>query len=166
MHKGLNAAQYVACLQRMYGIVAAWEERAAEVAPEWMRDTLAARRRTDLLKRDLAWFGETVQDDSRPRLPRMNDLPALLGAMYVMEGSTLGGQFIARHVEAALHLTEGQGDAYFRGHGNQTGPMWKEFCDMLKTRVPDSDTEAVVLSAKAMFAVFGSWMQKKSAMNG
>ena len=166
MHQGLNATQYVACLQRMYGVVAAWEERVTAIAPEWMQNTLAARRRTDLLKRDLAWFGKTVQEDSRPRLPEMKDLPALLGAMYVMEGSTLGGQFIARHVEAALHLTEGQGDAYFRGHGNQTGPMWKEFCDILKTKVPDADTEAVVLSAKAMFAVFGSWMQEKSAMHG
>jgi heme oxygenase len=28
MHQGLNIAGYVQCLQRIYGIVAAWEERA------------------------------------------------------------------------------------------------------------------------------------------
>jgi heme oxygenase (biliverdin-IX-beta and delta-forming) len=166
MQEGLNTGQYVQCLQRIYGVVAAWEDRAAEVAPQWLRPNLTARRRKLLLELDLAWFGVTKHDETRPALPEMNDLPSLLGTMYVMEGSTLGGQFIARHVEAALHLTEGQGNSYFRGHGNQTGFMWKEFCEMLRLQIPDEQTEAVVLSAKAMFSTFGTWMQGKSAVDG
>ena len=83
-----------------------------------------------------------------------------------MEGSTLGGQLIARHLEMKLHLSEGKGDAYFHGHGAQTGPMWKEFCGMLKSQVADDQTDAVVASAKQMFSVFGEWMQGKSAMDG
>ena len=55
---------------------------------------------------------------------------------------------------------------YFHGHGSQTGPMWKAFCEMLKVRIPDEHTEAVVFSAKAMFSTFGTWMQGKSAMDG
>jgi heme oxygenase len=166
MQEGLNTAQYVQCLQRIYGVVAAWEERAAEVAPQWLRPALAARQRKPLLELDLAWFGVTKYGERRPALPEMNDLASLYGTMYVMEGSTLGGQFIARHVETALHLTEGQGNSYFRGHGNQTGLMWKEFCEMLKLRIPDEQTEAVVISAKAMFSTFGTWMQRKSAVDG
>jgi heme oxygenase len=166
MQEGLNTAQYVQCLQRIYGVVAAWEDHAAEVAPQWLRPTLTARMRKPLLELDLAWFGVTKHDETRPALPEMNDLASLFGTMYVMEGSTLGGQFIARHVEAALHLAEGQGNSYFRGHGNQTGLMWKEFCEMLKLRIPDEQTEAVVISAKAMFSTFGTWMQRKSAVDG
>jgi heme oxygenase (biliverdin-IX-beta and delta-forming) len=166
IHPGLKSAEYVQCLQRMYGVVAAWEERAAEMAPEWLQPSLLARQRRLHLKLDLARFGAAEKDDGRPVLPEMNNLPSLLGTMYVMEGSTLGGQLIARHVEVALHLSEGQGSSYFRGHGNQTGPMWKEFCEMLKQRIPDEQTDAVVVSAKAMFSTFGMWMQTKSAMNG
>lgn len=166
MNVGLDRAQYAACLGRIYGVVAAWEEQAAAVAPGWMRAMLVARQRAGLLRLDLAWFGETRRDYGRPSLPEMNDLPSVFGSMYVMEGSTLGGQVIARHVEAALDLREGEGDAYFRGHGKDTGPMWKQFCEVLQHRVPDSDTDAVVLSAKAMFAVFGAWVQGKSAMDG
>ena len=51
----------------------------------------------------------------------MRDDATLLGAMYVMEGSTLGGQLIARHVELVLGLTAGQGNAHFRGHNERTG---------------------------------------------
>jgi heme oxygenase (biliverdin-IX-beta and delta-forming) len=166
MQEGLNTVQYVQCLQRIYGVVAAWEDRAAEVAPQWLRPALTARQRKPLLELDLAWFGVTKHDETRPALPEMNDLASLFGTMYVMEGSTLGGQFIARHVETELHLSEGRGNSYFRGHGNQTGLMWKEFCEMLKLRIPDEQTEAVVVSAKAMFSTFGMWMQRKSAVDG
>ncbi len=166
MRQGLDTAQYVRCLRRMFGIVAAWEEHAAEIAPEWMRPTLAARQRKHLLERDLAWFGATKQDDRRPELPDMKDVPSLLGTMYVIEGSTLGGQLIARHLEATLHLIEGRGDSYFRGHGAQTGPMWKEFCKMMKIHVPDDQIHVVVASARAMFIAFREWMQGNPAMDG
>jgi heme oxygenase len=166
MHAELNTAEYVRCLQRIYGVVVAWEERAAEVAPEWLRPALLTRQRSGLLEQDLAWFGVAEKDSRRPTLPEMNDLASLFGAMYVMEGSSLGGQLIARHVEAALHLSEGQGNSYFRGHGSQTGPLWKEFSEMLKMRIPDEETDAVVVSAKAMFNTFGMWMQRKSAVDG
>jgi heme oxygenase (biliverdin-IX-beta and delta-forming) len=166
MHQGLNKAEYVQCIQRIYGVVAAWEERAAEVAPEWLQPVLLARQRTPLLERDLAWFGVTEKDGERAALPEMSNLPSLLGTMYVMEGSTLGGQFIARHVEAALGLSEGHGNSYFRGRGSQTGPLWKEFTEMLKLQIPDEQTDAVVVSAKAMFSTFGTWMQRKSAVDG
>jgi heme oxygenase len=166
MHPGLNIAEYVQCLQRIHGVVAAWEERATEVAPEWLQPSLLARQRSPLLERDLKWFGVAEKDDRRPTLPEMNNVPSLFGTMYVMEGSTLGGQLIARHVEAALHLSEGQGNSYFRGHGSQTGPLWKEFCEMLKLRIADEQTDAVVVSAKAMFSTFGKWMQRKSAVDG
>jgi heme oxygenase (biliverdin-IX-beta and delta-forming) len=36
----------------------------------------------------------------------------------------------------------------------------------LKVRIPDEQTDAVVVSAKAMFSTFGTWMQRKSAMDG
>ncbi len=40
MHQGLNVVEYVQCLQRIYGVVAAWEERAAEIGPEWLQSAL------------------------------------------------------------------------------------------------------------------------------
>ena len=142
LRKGLSVALYVQCLVQIYGVVAAWEERAVQVAPSWLQSALIARQRKPLLELD----------------------PSLLGAMYVMEGSTLGGIFIARHVEAVLHLSEGRGNSYFRGNGNRTGPMWNEFCEVLKQRIPNDQTDAVIIAAKAMFATFASWMRRNPAM--
>lgn len=164
MQERLDRTQYRRCLGRLHGFVGAYEKHAAATAPEWMRETLHARRRVALLKRDLEWFGAMESDTSDPILPEMNSLPALLGAMYVMEGSTLGGQLIARHVAIALDLRDGQGTAYFRGHGDQTGRMWKEFCEMLMTRVSEEQLDMVVISAKSMFAAFGNWMSRNPAI--
>lgn len=159
MGESLTRAEYAACLQRMHGIVSAWETQASRIAPDWLRPLLAARRRTALLEDDLGWLGLAIPIDAHPTLPEMNDGASLFGTMYVMEGSTLGGQLIARHVERVLGLGEGRGNTFFRGHGDRTGPLWKEFCEVLRTRVPESETKAVVRAAKAMFATFGVWMQ-------
>ena len=164
MRPGLDSTDYAHCLKRLYGVVAAWEELAPVLAPAWLRALLIPRQRRTFLDHDLAWFGITAPHGRAP-LPALQDLPSLLGAMYVMEGSTLGGQIIARHVQTSLALTPGCGNAFFRGHGSQTGLLWKEFCEMLTTRVPDDQTHQVVTSAKATFAIFGAWMQEKSVLH-
>ena len=146
-------------------MVAAWEEHSDAIAPEWLRESLTARSRRGMLYQDLAWFGSSPPL-SRPALPPLQDLPDLLGAMYVMEGSTLGGQLIARKVEATLCLQRGAGNSYFVGHGDLTGVMWKKFCQILMNNVSDSDTEAVIQGAKAMFMTFGLWMRAMPAPDG
>jgi heme oxygenase (biliverdin-IX-beta and delta-forming) len=162
MHESLSVETYVSYLLKLHGIVTAWEESVALNAPAWIQPLLAARQRGVLLRLDLTWFGVDPSGDPSPALPEMEDATRLLGAMYVMEGSTLGGQLIARHVERVLGLTAGQGDAYFRGHNERTGPLWKEFCDLLRMKVPESETHAVIAGARTMFQVFGSWMRVAS----
>jgi heme oxygenase (biliverdin-IX-beta and delta-forming) len=162
MDDKLDVDTYVSCLVKLNGIIAAWEEWSWSNAPEWIRPMLSARRRGPLLMRDLMWFGADGSGEARPALPEGTGAAGLLGAMYVMEGSTLGGQLIARHVERVLGLTAGRGNAYFRGHNEKTGQLWTEFCDALRTRVPDNETDTVIAAAKAMFGAFGAWMRVAS----
>jgi len=164
MKVDLDTAGYVGCLRKLYPVVAAWEDQAPSLSPNWLRELLEPRNRKPLLDRDLAWFHTSVPQE-RARFPFITDLPSILGAMYVMEGSKLGGQFIARHVQITLPLTQGHGDAFFRGHGSQTGSLWKEYCEMLEVQVPNAQTDKVIASAKAMFATFIEWTQVKSVMD-
>jgi heme oxygenase len=119
-----------------------------------------------LLEADLLFF-----DDQRPTLQylfsgaKQPGKAVFLGAMYVIEGSTLGGQYIARHVEHALGLFPGNGDAYFRGFGDRTGSMWREFQDALE-QVNDGDADIVINSAKKMFSMFGEWMAHLEQTSG
>jgi len=159
MKPDLTREEYVACLQRLHGIVAAWEDTAVEEAPSSMQDFLLARRRRHLLEADLGWLGAAHNEENRASLPDLTDQASFLGALYVMEGSTLGGQLIARHLEQTLGLEPGRGDLYFRGHGTQTGPMWREVCDLLRMEVSQDQADRVIESARRMFQAFGSWMR-------
>ena len=159
MDEHLSLAGYVRVLERMRGVVAAWEGYAAETAPAWLQGALRERSRLALLEEDLRCLGAPVAGLDGPGMPALEGVPRLLGAMYVVEGSRLGGQMIARHIADRFAMGEGCGTAYFRGYGERTGSMWKVFLGLLQEHVPDEGTEEVIHGAKTMFGVFGQWMR-------
>ena len=76
-----------------------------------------------------------------------------LGALYVLEGSTLGGRLIARHLQPTFGFRDGKGDAYFRGHGDQTGALWREITAAIAA-LPEGDSPEVIEAAKRTFDAF------------
>ena len=68
-----------------------------------------------------------------------SDVYLAAGALYVLEGSTLGGQIIVRHLQKTL-APGFKGSAYFSAYQHKTGSMWKEFLQQL-TALPQSDFE-------------------------
>ena len=83
---------------------------------------------------------------------------AVLGSMYVIEGSTLGGAVIAQAVERNLGLSAGTGCAYFRSYGRETARMWKSFgAVLLAASSPETD-DLIVGAAKTTFAVMQDWL--------
>jgi heme oxygenase len=77
---------------------------------------------------------------------------ALLGPLYVMEGSTNGGKFLARVLERSLSLENGDGLAYMDPYGEDQPAMWASF-KRIADAVPlnGEQSEAVTEAAKATF---------------
>lgn len=147
-------------LIRFYGFHAAWEKAAGAAAPD--RDFFERRCKTRLLARDLAALG--LDEDEIIRLPQCDPLmplpssAAVLGSMYVVEGSTLGGAIIAREVERRLGLDAGTGCAYFRSYGRDIAAMWKQFGSvLLEASSPDTD-DVIVATAQETFGVMHDWL--------
>ena len=165
MSDNLTRAEYVDLLQRFYRVVSAWDDWVDTHAPQDLLPLLAGRRRATLLQDDLRCLGSQAAPDGASGLHMQNssvtgDLRSVfLGRLYVMEGSTLGGQYIARHVEQALGLAAGEGNSYFNGYGEATGQRWREVRTVLQA-LPDSEAETVIASAKEMFLIFGEAMQQ------
>ncbi|SDG01250.1 biliverdin-producing heme oxygenase [Terriglobus roseus] len=167
MDPSLTLPQYGDALTRMYRIVRAWDSWADAHAPGDLQPILHTRRRADLLADDLTTLGFPTPSDEEVPHQRMasttvegNPRAVFLGRMYVMEGSTLGGQLLARHVEEQLGFSEGEGDSYFRGYAEATGERWRQFKSFLE-ELPDEQADTVVASAKNMFALFGETMSQK-----
>jgi heme oxygenase len=147
-------------LIRFYGFHKAWENAAAAKAPD--RAFFQRRCKTELLARDLEVLGLNSDDIIRlPQCQPLMPLPgptAVLGSMYVVEGSTLGGAIIARDVERRLGLTAEAGCAYFRSYGRDTAAMWKSFgAVLLEASSPEADDQ-IVESAQNTFDVMHDWL--------
>ena len=152
----LTAAGTAHFLAKMYGFLAPYEtalqEHAAGFSPAW---EVPERMRAHLILEDLAQAEGSPGLPLCPALPPLRTRPQLLGAMYVVEGSTLGGQVITRQLaQAGIPLR-----AYFTGYGAQTGPRWKVFCQLLTEAAPAGpDQDEIVASARLTFQRLDQWI--------
>jgi heme oxygenase (biliverdin-IX-beta and delta-forming) len=162
MRDTLTRTEYAECLRRFYSVVHAWDTWCDAHAPVDLLPLLKGRRRADLLVNDLLYFGEPVPSvtswDRMQQTVSGDPRSVFLGRMYVMEGSTLGGHYIAKHVEERLGLTLGEGDSFFVGYGDATAARWQEFRAVL-VEVPDAEADTVIDSAKEMFEIFEEAMK-------
>jgi heme oxygenase len=92
------------------------------------------RRKLGWLEADLAHFqiNPLADPDHTPaalRNLRIDTPGKLIGVLYVIEGSTLGGQVIARHLAENLNLTATTGARFFTAYGALIEPRWQAFLD-------------------------------------
>jgi heme oxygenase len=119
------------------------------------------RRKSSALAADLSALGMPL-----PTLAFKNDLPEIsnhyqaLGALYVIEGSTLGGRIICDMLHRQMGLQDSTGMSFFNGYGELTGDMWQIFrCSM------DSDEyrekhEVIISAADHTFIQFANWVDR------
>ena len=62
-------------------------------------------------------------------LPTLKTVGQLVGILYVIEGSILGGQMISRSLNEHHGLTRKTGARFFYGYGENTAMMWQNFID-------------------------------------
>jgi heme oxygenase len=98
-----------------------------------------------------------------PALPAVPDTDRALGRLYVLEGSTLGGAFIDRHL-ASLPSLAGVRIRAFSPYGGETGAMWAAFRRVTRERVAaGGDAEAMVDSARETFRALAAWCRPVAA---
>jgi heme oxygenase len=124
---------------------------------------MADRARAPMLAEDLLTLGLDVQAISRlPRCDhifRPTDEASFMGALYVVEGSTLGGLHIARALSSLFGGSEGEGRRFFLGYGARHSVMWRGFLEQLDAFAGDEGNEAAAIEgAVKTFADFESWM--------
>lgn len=155
---------YIALLEGFYGYVTPWENAAAAAMPDALKDFFDARRKAPLLTADIAILTgdrdrvQAVRLATAAELPDMAGIGRVFGSLYVMEGSTLGGRFIAPHVAALFGLENGQGNAYFEAYGLRTGSMWNAFRDTASKTVPADEYDAAVSAAIQTFDGLHAWL--------
>lgn len=129
----------------------------------WIPD-LDLRAKSHLLEADLLSLGdyaETIAQISLCKdLPAIDTLASALGCLYVLEGATLGGQVISRHLLQSLGIGSNNGGTFFVGYGQATATMWKIFGEHTVAAVKGLglSESSVVASACATFESLERWV--------
>lgn len=165
----MSQVAYRDVVGRFYGFYAPMEARLLTFAGWDECDfDYEGRYKTQRLAQDFVALGDVP--DGVNALPLCQDLPALgstaqlMGCLYVMEGATLGGQVIMRHLRANLGVTPDSGGAFFAGYGSETGTRWKAFCVRLNAFAQAVDAQdALIASANQTFVSLRRWLFPASA---
>jgi len=119
-----------------------------------------ARNRRDLFREDLAALGSPpVESLPACAVPPLKSRAAALGLFYVLEGSSLGGRVIRRHVEQ--DRGEMLGLSFLDPYGVDVGQMWKRFVLVLEREIPSSSGrlfEDLVGGARDGFELATAWL--------
>lgn len=154
---------YAAILKTFYGFFQPMEKSTNPfISIQQLPDYLERRKAENILL-DLKALGEA--SDSLPlctQIPVITNVAEAFGALYVLEGSTLGGQGITRMLlkNPLLQLNENE-VRFFKGYGVDTGKKWIAFQQAFNNIATDNaSVRQVVTTANETFAFFKTWIEQ------
>lgn len=165
MSEAVTASDYADYLEKMYGFVTVFETRVLPLVELSFPDL---PHKAPLLKSDLVDLGRMVEHISL--LPsnlvdkHFISAASALGGLYVMEGSTLGGMMIYKHLHDTLGNTIEGKAGYFTVYGNTTGSRWKHFLERFCIMATELGEENVIKGAVDTFRLLDDWMQEKQTV--
>jgi len=127
MSDALTRSEYRDHLARLLGFYAPLEPAlgAVDGLRDWLPDLDQRLVKAGWLADDLRAF------DDGPMAPAGHAPPltpaSALGALYVVEGSTLGGRLIERHLHRTLGVTPASGARFYHSYGEERGARWITF---------------------------------------
>lgn len=111
------------------------------------------RRHAAFLKNDIEALGFGVDELPAATAPAITNILQAMGALYVMEGSIMGGSFIVQML-AKGGITNGV--SFFSGYGERTGEMWGKFVAAMNAQAQTAGEEAIAIeTANETFRRFG-----------
>ncbi|MBO0934696.1 biliverdin-producing heme oxygenase [Fibrella aquatilis] len=106
-----------------------------------------SRQKTNWLLADLQQLNQPIPSVDDTLFAHLTGYQ-LLGAMYVAEGSMLGGRVIAKALARTPALCQAP-IRFYTGYGDLTGPYWKAFGAYLTHRAPSHEADILAGAIRA-----------------
>jgi heme oxygenase len=112
--------------------------------------------RLPLLQKDLTRLGATpAATEAAPALAPTCSRPATLALLYVVEGSSLGGQLVLRQVQARLGPAVNGALAFYALDGHLEKQPWRQAQVLLRSQLSNAEDSAqTLLEARKVFELF------------
>ncbi len=91
-------------------------------------------------------------------VPVISSPAGALGVLYVLEGSTLGGQIITKMLSKQLKTATDKGFSFYNPYGDATGEHWKTFRAQLDQVRSEQENEEVINAANETFLSLNRWI--------
>ncbi|MEJ5053867.1 biliverdin-producing heme oxygenase [Sphingobacterium sp. MYb382] len=144
---------YAEVLKKFYAYFRAVEQAVAPFITAAILPDRAERRDSSYLKTDIEELGSTVEELPTATAPAIQNVAQAFGALYVLEGSIMGGPYI---VQMLQKYGLSKGFNFFSGYGENSGQMWGSFLAVFNA-IPQSeaDEQEMLQSADDTFSRFG-----------
>jgi heme oxygenase len=170
MDHTLSLDQYRDLIMSQYLLHRHLEAQMAQVLSAEQQAALEfeQRRKLPLLAQDLALVAPEGLAEAADLLADFQLASAhdALGAMYVLEGSTLGGAVIRRELAKNPNIADHVARFHYYGcYGPLIGERWKSFLGLLaEWATTDEQQDAVVAKAKETFGLFERLLARQQAV--
>jgi heme oxygenase len=150
--KDFDKNKYQELLKKMHSFYKPFENSIqTSLETQGQGEFYKERYKTPQIEADLKSLNTEPMSFAQPEMPTMNSLAAVAGALYVIEGSSLGGQIICKYLKENLALAPEQ-IHFFQGYGPLTGKRWQEFQKWVGTLdFNEEETKVAVASARDTF---------------
>lgn len=149
-----SEVDYIDVLKGFYVYFSIVEDKMAEFITEDVLPDIKERRDSSYIQADIEALGGNIADLPEAVSPEINSVIDALSAMYVLEGSIMGGPYIVKMLEKR---GINKGFSFFNGYGSKSGVMFKKFADVLNSYGEELDDHSqAVAIANETFENFGA----------
>lgn len=120
------------------------------------------RRKASALLQDLQALGMSHDSDvaSGTELPDIYDHYTAMGALYVYEGSTLGGSHIVNMIRKRSEMPD-EVFTYFTGYGTERNmQLWQKFVGYLNNPANEDHKQEIIRAANQTFECLGTVLKE------
>lgn len=153
-----NLKEYASLLLKLHNFYETVEAKVHLLVDESILPDIKSRVHVGKLKSDLLHLGYKIEGTENPFSERINEVSYALGILYVMEGSTLGGQVISSMLKKKLPEADENVISYFNSYGENTPIMWNSFRKYLENAPIAIDESQITQGAKDTFENLRLWL--------
>lgn len=157
-----DVSGYADLLKLMYGFYKPLQDSFFPLVSHGAGGTDFSLRISELIINDLHHV-DPGPDHEIPlcsNIPEINTIASSMGAMYVTEGSTLGGKIITKMISRQLNISPVHGFSFFNAYGDETLAKWEKFKEILNMPRSDNERIEMISTAKKTFSAFKIWISE------
>lgn len=157
----ITLTEYKKLLCQLYGFINPCEKKIKQK----FTHVIEGREKTLLLHIDLLALNCDISNDFLfcNKIPALNTIPEVFGYLYVLEGSTLGGQMVTKLLKLNWQSLPMIPTRYFNAYGKQTKKNWDAFLtSLISLDFNHGQEENLVASAINTFSSLLDWLKSSA----